>query len=224
VRQKRLGQSTFDLETGYTYEPVEFYPPDPYAGENYLDAPALDSAEPGLIQRFQDAAARFQAAYAEFSGTAPLTHDEAAEWGRIKSWADNVNATMQAIAGALAQGWDNAKSILGLSGARRSVKRLGRLGAVPLLGWAAITGAIAALLAVTNSMMSWLAKNRRTQALFDVNLQRAQEGQAPVAVPGAGEPTTILEDVGELAKWIVLGLVIVYAAPPIIRALERSRT
>ena len=162
-------------------------------------------ADPGTLARFAEAAANFSRTLAEFLAL-PIAPDDPqyAEYQALAYRARTVQATMEGVGGALRDAWNFAKQSVGLASARRGAR--GSLKAVPLVAIAAVTGAIALLIGMSNSMMQ-----------FIVNWRRADAGKAPV--PGSDAPGPLGELSGAL-KWIVIGGVLWFALPPILRQLE----
>lgn len=231
-RARRIGSFADEFYTGVGDYPEDAAPSGvgygaaleqsaPYVGDLPTDP---DAGDLSTWERFAQAAKRFQDAWNEFDALPIDANDPFyGEYLALHDRAGIAAETMQGIANAAGSVWNWAKQAVGLSGARRAVRGVAGLGVAPILTYAAITGAIALLIGVTNSMLKFIADYRRRQRVFEINVERAQRGERPIDVPGAGEETTVFGDASKLAKWIALGFIVFYAAPPIVRALEKRK-
>jgi hypothetical protein len=201
-----LDQFELEYDTGAREPEEEIWP-----ARQFSDWP---TAEPelegglvgGALQRLRDAQARFENAFFQMQQLPPEAKADP-EYIEVMDRAWELRDMMQSIAERASAAFAWAKSIFGLSGLRRG---LGVLPAVPLT-YAAITAAVALVIASANSMMQ-----------FVVNWRRAEEGKPPVPGSGGGMGETLREASG-LVKWLAIGAVIYYAAPPILRAIEKRR-
>ncbi|MCS6947536.1 MAG: hypothetical protein NZM12_07970 [Steroidobacteraceae bacterium] len=175
------------------------------------DLPAQVEADRGTIERFLDAARDFERAFEQFSSLAvPYDHPMRSQYESIYEHASRVRSTMQAIGSALGSVWTGAKRVFGVSGARSLA--LAGLGAAPVISWAAITGAIALLVAATNSMMQ-----------FIVNWRRAEAGEAPIPGTTGGGLSETLAGGASLVKWLVIGGIAVLVLPRVLDLLPKER-
>lgn len=206
-----LGQSTFGYAYGRWPEGLQYdsvYSQDS-SGAEYGEAILNgEGISPGIVERFMEAARRFRDAREQLlSLDVPPAAPEYVEFSRLLTWADSISGTMQAIESGLASAWTAGKRFFGLSGARKGA--LQGLSALPILGFAAVTGAIALLVAATNQMMT-----------FVVNWRRVEAGESPV--PGSGGTMgETFAGASTLVKWVVFGAIVYFAAPAILKRLDK---
>jgi len=216
----KLGEyGDYASEIGYD-DPLYEEPLPQGVQQVYADVPT-DLPESGggflgdALTRLREAEARFENAYFQLDSIGPAVQasgDAGAlnEWASLKSHADMVREGLRSIASGASNAVDTFKAVFGLSAVRRIARRTSRrgMGAVPLLPAAAIVAAIGIVIAAANSMMQ-----------FVVNWRRAESGKS--AVPGTGGGVAeSLAGASDLAKWLVLGALIYYAAPPLLKMLE----
>lgn len=187
-------------------------------GGEYVGDLPLATDEPsgfidGAMSRLREAAAGFESAYAQLMDIGPQVVGTAAEgeWLSLRDNAERVRATLSALEQGTKSAFDYAKEVFGLSAVRNAARgRIAGLGVIPLLPIAAVTGAIALLVAATNSIMQ-----------FVVNWRRAEAGKNPVS-SGGGVADTVQAG-ASLVRWLIVGGVLYVAAPELLRIAKGGK-
>lgn len=165
-----------------------------------------DSLLESAINRLKEKAGEFSRVYADFVANRQWAEMDPAlfqEWQSIKSIADRVRGTIEWINSQVDSASNWLRGVFGLSG-------LQSLSAIPFIPIAYVTGAVAALVYVTNQMVEFNQK---------VALVRERLAPGSILAPSPG----IVGETGNVLKWLIIGGALFFVVKPLLEKRYEKR-
>lgn len=183
---------------------------------------SLEAEWRDAVTRWESAAADFMNAYniliASRSMAEALGPEELARWTDHYNYAQTLVNAVQSLQSAMGSASDWFRQTFGLSGVKRALNGMGSIGLVPV---AVIVGSIAALGTGSYALYSYNAELKRKWDYI-----QGQKNITPEQVQGvlnSGAPVPLLSDVKSMAIWIVIGGVLFFFGPGLIKSLKGGK-
>lgn len=173
-------------------------------------------------QEWQDAVLRWKSAVADFEQAYNLhlqNKSLAESLGEYDAWLDQldsanrVRTAVEMLQESLAATSDWAKNTLGLGA-------LSKMGAIPLIPVAVITGSIAAVVSVTYSLYSFNSEMQRRWQYIEANPGMTPQ-QVTNILDSTGPAGAAVAGIGNLAFWIVVGGLLLTFGPKLLEGMKR---
>ena len=175
---------------------------------------SIESEWQDAVLRWKSAASEFQAAKTRLESNGgkaqQLGQQEYNDWLDQLDYANRIQTAVEMLAEGLASTSDWAKRALGLG-------MIGRMGAIPLIPIAVITGSIATVVTATYAINSYNAEMDARWNYIRANPDMTPE-QATAILNSSGADVTggfgdAMGEVGKLATWIAVGGLLLYFGP-----------
>lgn len=158
----------------------------------------------GYLDKLKTAALEFSSVFSEFIGNEAKARASGYgdEFDNIRANAENVKNTIEWINSQV----DAASSWLGKVFGMGGISETG-IGAIPLIPVAYVTAALAALTYAVDNMTR-----------FNRKMALVQSGDAPSSI--LTDSPTIIGEASGLLKWAIIGAVIYFALPKILKRMK----